>query len=61
MSNVLSPNKRPFSKMSDIKAMNQQRERELMSPDAEDDHPALREIRKRTAEGVEEFAELGII
>ncbi len=59
MPNVTSPNQRQLNTFSEFRAIDEQRHQEIASPDTEDDHPAIREIRRRAVEVIHEFAELG--
>ena len=59
MPNVISPNQRKMDTMADFNAMNRERKEDIASPDKEDDHPMIKEIRRRTLDIVHEFAEIG--
>ena len=61
LSNVLCPTKREVETFSDFKRMFDEIEESLNAPDSEDDHPMVREIRRRNIEAVEEMYELGLL
>ena len=61
LSNVLCPTKREVETFSDFKRMFDEIEESLITPDSEDDHPMVREIRRRNIEAVEEMDELGLL
>ena len=61
LSNVLCPTKREVETFSDFKRMFDEIEENLIALDSEDDHPMVREIRRRTIEAVEEMDELGLL
>ena len=61
MSNVLNPNQIELETFSGFRKMLKGREEDLLAPDSEEDHPMIREIRRRTVEAIEEMDELGIL
>ena len=61
LSNVLCPTGRELETYSDFKRMFDEIEENLIAPDSDDDHPMVREIRRRTTEAIEEMDELGLI
>ena len=61
MGNVLNPNQIELETFSGFRKMLKGREEDLLAPDSEEDHPMIREIRRRTVEAIEEMDELGIL
>ena len=61
LSNVLCPSKRELETFSDFRRMFDEIEENLIAPESDDDHPMVKEIRRRTIEAVEEMDELGLI
>ena len=61
LSNVLCPSKREVETFSDFRRMFDEIEENLIAPESDDDHPMVKEIRRRTIEAVEEMDELGLI
>ena len=61
MGNVLSPYPYEFEGFSSFKQMKLKRERELSSPNKEDDHPMIKEIRRRMLETLLELSDLNLI
>ena len=58
MPNQLSPVERKMDKFSDFRAQDEDREKEIAGEDKEDDHPMIREVRRRLIEWMRESDEL---
>ena len=61
MPNVLSPNQRVLTTLSEMRQMDRERDLDIATPAKDDDHPMIKEIRRKLVEMVHEFVELDLI